>query len=149
MDPFSDHWGNKARIFDDVYALLDAAKNCEGCLLVVDESCLSLDRHDPSQFWLAKASRHNHHSSFFIGQNYVDIPKGMRTNCTQVIIFRSTRTDAKALANEFDDDRLLQITHLEDGQFFRVVKGKVSRGYVDFSKQKIFLAALDKDTKKE
>lgn len=148
VDPVGnpDKWGKHAQIFDSVDALLIAAKKQTNCLLIVDESALSFDRYDPSQLWIAKTSRHNGHSAVFIGQNMVDTPKGIRTQCQQFFIFASSRTDAKFLADEFACDALLEVPFLEVGEFYRIVSPhKIWKGHVELPSKII----LDKEEKRE
>lgn len=101
-------------------------------LLVVDESALSLDRYDPSLNWLAKTSRHLGHSAIFIAHNLKDVAKGIRTQCTQIFIFASSRSDVRDLEDEFDDKRILGATKLKKFHFIRITSNDgISFGKVD------------------
>jgi len=137
LDPLGDHWGENSIIVESIEQMIDYAKENENKLLVIDESAMTFDRYDPKQFWVAKVSRHMLHSSIFIGQNLTDVPRGVRTQCTQVFVFASSRTDAKNLSDEYDDDLLLTITKLPKFHFIRIHNRKAMRGFVDFPKMTI------------
>ncbi|MGH7249339.1 MAG: hypothetical protein ACREGC_00010 [Minisyncoccia bacterium] len=123
LDPLSSVWGSQSHSVQTIEEMIKYAKENPNLLLVVDESALSFDRYDPTQFWVAKVSRHNGHSSIFIGQNLPDIPKGVRTQCTQIFIFGCSRTDGRQLADEFDDDRILMASKMPRLHFVRIFQG--------------------------
>jgi len=123
-----------------VEELLHEAKTHPNRLLVVDESAVSLDKFDSEQLWLAKAARHNGHSSVFIGQDYVDVPKGIRSQCSQIFVFGCARDEAKELANKFDDKRLLDSSKQKVGEFYRILVNKgVQKGKLNFDTMEIML----------
>ncbi len=141
LDPLGDHWGDNSVTVDSIEQMIEYAKTPgnENKLLVIDESAMTFDRYDPKQFWVAKVSRHMLHSSIFIGQNLTDVPRGVRTQCTQVFVFASSRSDARDLADEYDDDLLLTITKLPKFHFIRIHNRKAMRGFVDIQKMTINL----------
>jgi hypothetical protein len=139
LDPLSSGWGN-AKIVNNTQELLDASKNEENKLLVVDESALSLDRYNSDELWLAKTARHHGHSSIFIGQEWIDVPKGIRSQCRQVFVFACMRDESKELANRYNSDLLLDAHNQRIGEFIRViVNQEATRGRVDFKMGKIML----------
>jgi DNA helicase HerA-like ATPase len=141
LDPLNDEWGKNSIIVNSVEEMIEYAKTegNENKLLVIDESSISFDRYDPKQFWVAKISRHMGHSSIFIGQNMTDVPRGVRSQCTQVFVFASSRTDAKLLADEYDDDLLLTITKLPKFHFIRIYERSAKRGYINPSNMSIMM----------
>lgn len=146
LDPISTGWEKGSIMVASIEDLITIAKQKEhqNSLLVIDESALSFNRFDPTQFWVAKASRHNGHASIFIGQNLVDVPKGVRSQCTQIFIFSSSRSDAKDLADEYDNDVLLGITRLPKFHFYRVVStGAIFSGKIDPVKKMIYQSEIN------
>ncbi len=139
LDPLGDHWGDNSVTVDSIEQMIEYAKTPgnENKLLVIDESAMTFDRYDPKQFWVAKVSRHMLHSSIFIGQNLTDVPRGVRTQCTQVFVFASSRSDARDLADEYDDDLLLTITKLPKFHFVRIHNRKAMRGFIDIKNMSI------------
>lgn len=109
-------------------------------LLVVDESALSLDRYNNEELWLAKVARHHGHSSIFIGQDYVDVPKGIRTQCTQIFVFACDKREAFDLANKYDNPTIAEASKQQTGEFIRILSpNRVTRGKIDFKMGKILL----------
>ncbi len=141
LDPIGDDWGPSAIIVDSVEDMIEYAKAPENAnkLLVIDESSISFDHYDKKQHWVAKIARHNGHSSIFIGQNVTDVPKGVRTMCTQLFVFASSRTDARELSDQFDDDMLLSVTKLPKLHFVRIVNRQATRGMIDIRTMQILM----------
>ena len=141
LDPIGDDWGDNALIVDSVESMIDFAKQPEnaGKILVIDESSISFDHYDRTQHWVAKIARHNNHSSIFIGQNMADVPRGVRTQCTQVFIFAASRPDARLLADEYDDDLILSATKLPNLHFIRILNRRASRGYIDIPTMRVLM----------
>lgn len=154
MDPFPESpWGEHSVIVASVDEMIKKANdpNSPPYLLVVDEGTLSLDKFDTDQYWLTKSSRHYGHATIIIGHNWTDIAKQIRTQCTQIFILGCSRTDARDLIDEFNDDSIGEAMDLEIGHFVRILMGvgkenKVSFGHIDFDGQKL---VIDKTDKKE
>jgi ABC-type sugar transport system ATPase subunit len=146
LDPLhSKGWGNTAKFFGTVEELIDAAKKSNDHLLVIDEAVVSLNRYDASQNWLATSSRHFGHASIFIGHNLTTVAFPIRTQCTQIFVFGCSRSDARDLADEFDDDRIMLATRMPTFHFVRIQnhvadEGRVAFGVVDRVRNKIFIA---------
>jgi ABC-type sugar transport system ATPase subunit len=111
--------------------LIKKAKEQTGKILVVDESAMALDRYDTSQSWLSKTSRHLGHNAIFIGQRLKDVSLDIRSQCDQVFIFRCSRTDAKIVDDEYDDQNLLKCTHLKKFCFAWITPEATCFGRVD------------------
>jgi|ERR1700761_5686445 len=143
LDPLNGKWDNH-KLHDNVEDLIKNAKESNDCLLVVDEASISLNAYDRSQHWLAKTSRHFGHAAIFIGQSYTDVARGIRDQCSRIFIFGCSRTTARILADEFDDDRILRATTLPKLHFCMIDMGaegkaRVKFGKVDYDSLKIFM----------
>ena len=114
---------------------------------------IALDKFDREQAWLTKSSRHLGHQAVIIGHNLTDISKAIRTQCTQIYIFGCSRTDARDLIDEFDEDSIAECTKLEVFHFCRIIsnrkaKERVSFGYVNPDTGEIFIQkSIDKPVK--
>jgi hypothetical protein len=143
LDPLNGKWGNH-RSVSSVEELIKLAKENNDHLLVVDEASISLNAYDREQHWLAKTSRHFGHAAVFIGQSLADVARGIRDQCSRIFIFGCSRTTAKILADEFDDDRILKATNLPKLHFCMIDLGaegkdRVKFGKVDYNSLKIFM----------
>lgn len=132
LDPMkSKGWGKKTELVSTSEKLLERAMQTKSKLLVVDESSLSLNKFDRTLSWLSKTSRHLGHSAIFIAHNLHDVAKGIRTQCTQIFIFASSRSDVRDLDDEFDAPEILKATKLEQFHFFRIVSNnQIQKGRV-------------------
>lgn len=120
------------------------AKRVPNCCLIIDESYMELDRYDKNQEWVGKSSRHYGHAIIVIGHSLADVTKGIRDQCTNILVLGCTRTDAEKLSDYYDDDRILKATRLPTGHFVRVNahdpgEGRVTFGHVDPNNMKIYI----------
>lgn len=143
-------WPKNTVRFKNVDDLIKYAMEIHNCFIVIDEAYVELDRYDKNQEWLGKSSRHFGHACLFIGHNLVDITKGIRQQCTQIFIMGCSLSDAKDLANTFDDQRILKATKLPTGHFVRVLshepgEGRVTFGHVDQKNMKIVVDKVPTD----
>ncbi len=143
LDPILDRWPDNFLIFSTIEDLIEFAQDekNKNFLLIIDESSIALDRFDPDHLWLGKTSRHSGHATVYIGQDWVDVPKGIRTQCTLFFVFCCQKKEAQELANRFDDEKLLLASKLQKFEFIRVHSPShtVQRGRVDRVSGKIFL----------
>lgn len=127
----SKGWGEQSKLVHSIDDLIVEGIKSQSKLLVVDETYMSLDKFDKSQAWITKTSRHGGHSALLVGHNITDISTSIRNQCTQIFVLGCARSDARILADLYDDDDILKCTKLEKFCFGRIFKNKVSFGKVD------------------
>ena len=72
---------------------------------------------------VATKSRNFGHKCYFIMQRQKQISTTIRTQCSEIVVFKSSRNDTKDLADEFVADGLNQACELEMGEFLHTSKG--------------------------
>ncbi len=141
LDPCDDdQWADGCRVFNDIETFLPAVRSKTDLFLFVDESGYSLDRYEPEHNWLATTSRHQGHSVTFIGQRFTQLAPIIRTNCSQCYMFAQPRKDIEAVAEEFNEDSLLEAPKLQQFEFVRL--GRFSpplHGRVRWQNMKVYI----------
>lgn len=100
----------------DVEAFLDFVFSHTSAHVFVDEAGDVKGRVERRFTQLASKGRHWGHRVYFISQRSRDIHIRIRNNCLHVFAFSQYRYDAELLAQDFNDDALLQAEHLPQGQ---------------------------------
>lgn len=142
LDPLIDDGWEADFQTQDSEEFLKWAKANRSAYLFVDEGSVSIGRYNKPMSWLATMSRHWGHTAFFISQGLTQLPPDVRNNCGQLFLFTSADTINKTAAEEFNEPDLRRADKLEKGHFFIVKRfGKISKGYVDFDKWKVYAAS--------
>lgn len=69
---------------------------------------------------LATRGRHWGHKVFFICQRAKQISTTVRTQCSEIVIFKNSRNDTQDLADEFVEPMILEADKLDNGEFIYV-----------------------------
>lgn len=72
---------------------------------------------------IATRGRHFGHKAFFICQRAKMVSTTIRTQCSDLVVFKQAYADVKDLANEFVEPIILDADKLEDGEFIYIRKG--------------------------
>lgn len=110
-------------ITGDQQLFLDAVWNNTNCAIFVDEGGETIGRYNKLMEQLATKSRHWGHKCFFITQRAKQISTNIRTQCSELVIFKQSLNDTKDLADEFVEPMINEAHTLADGEFIYVRKG--------------------------
>jgi DNA helicase HerA-like ATPase len=131
FDPFGmpkDYWGIE-HVYSDPSDFINAVKEARHCHVIVDEAPQLLQRGDPTYQWLATQGRHLGHLCHFLTQRPSMLPPTVRGQCSHVVAFRLSFTDAKLLADERACMGLLEAPELALGEYlYAAPDGTVTRG---------------------
>lgn len=115
-----DFEGHADRVFYELDPFLDAVYSAQRWVVYVDESGTVthpklLERTAP----LATQTRHLGHSVHFAAQRAPGmLPPIIRDQCERAYVFRVSRSDARALADEYGHAQLEQACALQRGEYF-------------------------------
>lgn len=129
LDPLLDpRWSNGINpgdifITNNQAKFLHAVWNSKNCIVVVDEAGESIGKYNEVMNRLATRGRHYGHKCFFITQRAKQISTTIRTQCSEIAIFKQSKDDTKDLANEFVEPMINEAHTLENGQFIYVRNG--------------------------
>jgi hypothetical protein len=124
LTPFvQDNW-DADYITDDKEDFLNMVFSHTDCLVVVDEGGEFADKHDKTMYTLATRGRHNGHLCFFIAQRANMVHVNIRTQCSNLFIFRSSINDCRMLANDFAVLNLDDAAKLPAGKCLAVMDGR-------------------------
>lgn len=96
----------------------------ENCIVVVDEAGEMIGKYSDVMNRLATRGRHFGHKCFFITQRAKQISTTIRSQCSEVAIFKQSLDDTKDLANEFVEPMINTAHSLEKGEFIYVRDGQ-------------------------
>lgn len=94
--------------------------NNENCVVVVDEAGEMIGKYNDVMNRLATRGRHFGHKCFFITQRAKQVSTTIRTQCSEIAIFKQSRDDTKDLANEFVEPMINDAHTLNNGEFIYV-----------------------------
>jgi hypothetical protein len=134
LDPLdAGGWGDATFKTTSRDGFLSWAQRHTSADLFVDESGISVDRHDPRFDWLTTTSRHLGHRAHFVAHRLTALSPTTRVQCQHLFLFRSHVNDARALADEYGQPILASAAQLPRYEFFRVApcepvqKGRIVR----------------------
>ena len=127
LDPFKrSTWvavPEHAYVTDDEELFLKAIWENRECAIFIDESGDMVGKYNDLINSVATKSRNFGHKCYFIMQRQKQISTTIRTQCSEIVVFKSSRNDTKDLADEFVADGLNQACELEMGEFLHTSKG--------------------------
>lgn len=124
LDPFLDpEWG-ATYITSSQEDFLAAVWRNRQCAVFVDEGGSTIGKYNRVMEELATRGRHFGHKCFFIAQRAKQLSTTVRTQCSELVIFKQAQIDTKDLAAEFVEPCILQADTLEKGEFFYVRDGQ-------------------------
>lgn len=121
LDPFLDPGWEVDFKTSDPDEFLEVVWASENCNLFVDESGKMIGKFNPVMDQLATQSRHWGHKCYFISQRVKQISTNIRTQCSEVVLFKQSLNDTKDLADEFCEPLINQAHSLEPGEFIHVL----------------------------
>lgn len=124
LDPFLDPEWNADFITSNPENFLDVVwHKSRGCIVIVDEAGSMVGKFNKVMDELATRGRHWGHKCIFIVQRPKLISTTIRTQCTDIAIFKQSKNDTKDLADEFVEDMINDAHTLNDGEFILVKRG--------------------------
>lgn len=135
LDPLWDNWQADFQT-DDPAEFMAVVSNPETkrCAIFIDEAGESVGQYNKEMFWLATRARHYGHNSHFIVQRVSQISPIVRDQCRFLFMFSTNIKVCKTLADDFNEERLLEGNMLEQGECFYVQKMKKA----EFKKFNVF-----------
>lgn len=120
LDPFLDpEWGADF-ITSDPEQFLKIVWASRQCAIFVDESGDMIGKYNNVMNELATRARHWGHKSHFICQRPKQLSTTIRSQCSELAIFKQSLNDTKDLADEFVEPMINQAHSLEKGEFIFV-----------------------------
>lgn len=104
---------------DEFMALVKDPARCLRCALFIDESGMSLDKHDVTLQWLTCQARHFGHVTHIIAQRAEQVNVNIREQCKTLYAFQVSLDDAKKYAKSWNNDMILEAASLPQGHFIR------------------------------
>ncbi len=131
LDPRRDagwpHDAQLVRFARDAEHVLDLAKRSQRCALFIDESARMLGR-DSRFDWLTTESRHNGHVAYLSALRATMVLPSLRAQCARAFVFRQSLSDARELADQFAEPRMVEAAALPRHVFLSVEScGEVHR----------------------
>ena len=117
LDPDKRQEWQADYITDDPEQFLRVAKVNTSCALFIDESGQTIGRYSGAMQWLATNSRKWGHKAHFITQRAKQIDPLVRTQCTNIFLFKQSLDDAKELSRDFVCDDLKAANTLLKGEY--------------------------------
>ena len=111
-------------ITDDQEHFLDVVWASRNCAVFIDEAGDEVGKYNDAMNRLATKGRHWGHKVHFICQRTKQISTTVRTQCSNVVIFKQSLNDTKDLADEFVEPMINQAHLLKDGEFIYVRHGQ-------------------------
>ena len=104
-------------ITDDPEKFLQVCKMNQGAALFIDESGQTIGRYAGSMSWVATNSRKWGHKAHFISQRATQLDLTMRTQCSNLFLFKQSINDSKILSGEFVCPGLMEACNLKKGEY--------------------------------
>lgn len=120
LDPFLDTRWNADFITNNQDEFLEAVWNNRGCAIFIDEGGQTVGKYNEVMNELATRGRHWGHKVYFICQRAKMISTTVRTQCSELVIFKNSKNDTKDLADEFVEPMILEADSLQKGEFILV-----------------------------
>lgn len=109
-------------ITDDNEEFLSVFWASESCMVFIDEAGDTVGRYDEAMRQTATKGRHYGHSVYYLSQRPALLNATVRAQCEQLFLFNIGIKDAKALAEDWNQDRLLEAPQLSRGEYFRCLR---------------------------
>jgi hypothetical protein len=107
-------------ITDNQDEFLECVWSNRGCAVFVDESGDAIGKYNKSMDMLATKGRHWGHKCFFITQRVKQLSTTVRTQCSELVIFKQSFADTRDLAEEFVEPMINEAHSLGKGDFILV-----------------------------
>jgi len=124
LDPFLDTGWNADFITNNQEKFLDVFWNNRECAVFIDEGSRMVGKYNHVMNDCATMGRHCGHKVFFITQRVKQLSTDVRTQCSDVAIFKQSLNDTKDLADEFVEPMINQAHTLSKGEFIYVRDGQ-------------------------
>lgn len=130
LDPDMRKEWNADFITDDPEKFLQVCKINMSAALFIDESGQTIGRYAGPMQWVATNSRKWGHKAHFISQRATQLDVLMRTQCSNIFLFKQSVSDSKILAAEFVCPALMEACNLKKGEYLMKVgvDGEVKKG---------------------
>lgn len=130
LDPDMRKEWNADYITDDPEKFLAVCKANESAALFIDESGQTIGRYAGPMQWVATNSRKWGHKAHFISQRATQLDVLMRTQCSNIFLFKQSVKDSKILADEFVCPKLVHSCNLKKGEYLMKVgvDGEILKG---------------------
>ena len=99
---------------------LEAVWGNRSCAVFIDEAGDEIGKYNKTMEKLATRGRQWGHKCYFISQRVKQLSTTIRTQCSELVIFKQSLTDTKDLADEFVEPMINQAHTLEKGEFILV-----------------------------
>ncbi len=128
LDPFKRQSWEAVKgycyITDDENNFLNAVWENRECCIFIDESGDMVGKYNDLMNSIATKSRNKGHKCYFIMQRQKQISTTIRTQCSELVVFRSSLNDTKDLSDEFVQPEINKAHTLPlDGSFILIRKG--------------------------
>lgn len=123
LDPFLDPEWKADFITNKQDEFLKAVWGNRNCNIFIDESGSSVGKFNTLMDELATRGRHWGHKVYFICQRSKMISTTVRSQCSELAIFKNSRNDTQDLADEFVEPMILEADKLAKGEFIYVRDG--------------------------
>lgn len=123
LDPVLDPDWQADFITDDEEEFLQAYWRNKNCSAFFDEGG-DIGRYNKAMDKTATRGRHWGHKNFYICQRAKMISTNIRTQCSDIAIFKTSYDDSKDLANEFVEPMINEANNLGNGEFIYVRNGE-------------------------
>lgn len=118
FDPIGAQWDGAASVSSD-FAIFssEVLADTRPRVAVIDEAGDVFGVGQRENHWLFTRGRHSAILPVAIAQRMSMIAPNVRTNATDLYLFRSSTRDCQTLADDYADDTLLLAAELEQGEF--------------------------------
>lgn len=124
LDPFLDPEWNATFITSNQEDFLAKVWLNRNCAVFVDEGGSTIGKFNDAMNELATRGRHWGHKCFFITQRVKQLSTTVRTQCSELVIFKQSLSDTKDLANEFVEPMINDAHLLNKGEFIYIRDGQ-------------------------
>lgn len=120
LDPFLDPEWNATFITDNQDEFLRAVWGNRNCAVFVDESGSTVGKYNKLMDELATRGRHWGHKIYFISQRAKQVSTTVRSQCSELVIFKQAKVDTDDLSAEFVEPKILEADTLAKGECIHV-----------------------------
>ena len=124
LDPLLDPQWNATFITYDQEKFLESVWANRKCAVFVDEAGSAIGKYNGVMDELATRGRQWGHKCFFITQRAKQLSTTIRTQCSELVIFKQSMADTKDLANEFVEPMINEAQFLKKGEFIYIRDGQ-------------------------
>lgn len=124
LDPLLDPEWNATYITFDQDDFLEKVWLNRRCAVFVDEAGSAIGKYNRVMDELATRGRQWGHKCFFITQRAKQLSTTIRTQCSELVIFKQSLADTKDLSNEFVEPMINDAQFLNKGEFIYIRDGQ-------------------------